>query len=357
MKVNYLLYISLIVIFCIIPLFAQDEVVEEETELSEDEVIIEIEGESLSEDVSEEETEDVKEKEVKIIVKKEHEGDDDIVNVGHEDILVEKGEVIDGNIVKVHGNITIYGEVLGDVVCIRGKLKVGPEAHITGDVVLIGGTYDISPSAKIDGEKTILDITLPFGLKLGELISSFQDSLISRVFQLFKIIGWLIVWILIGMAMIAFAPKNYDIIRDCYEKDFLITSLAGLITSVVVPVLSIILIFTIIGIPFIFVLYIVFFVSGFIGLSALASIIAERLFPKLKDNRYLSTIVGILILDSIMIIGRLLALPGGWFNVIGEVMSVVGGSLVAVGFIMGVGSIVLTMFGKKPRMIKPVEEE
>lgn len=47
--------------------------------------------------------------------------------------------------------LTITGEVVGDVAVIGGQLTVGDGAVIRGDVILIGGTPVISPGARIEG--------------------------------------------------------------------------------------------------------------------------------------------------------------------------------------------------------------
>lgn len=329
--------------------------------LSEDEVRIEIDGETIEEEEdSEVESEEgvEKEKEVKLLIKKKGEEEDaGIVRIGDEDIIIREDEMVSGDVVNVGGNISVYGEVQGDVVCIGGVLEVGSEAHITGDVVSVGGELNLEPGAEIEGQRTEVGMRLPFGMKLGKFLKMFHDTLTQRIFNLLKTVGWLIVWLLIGLAMVAFAPEHFNTIKGSYQSEFLITALAGLITAIVVPVASIILFFTIIGIPIVPLLWTVFLVGGFIGLSALASLIAEKVFPRLKEKKYLSTVIGILLLDALLLLGRIIALPGGVFELVGNVISGFGGAIVLVGFVIGLGSIVLTRFGKRARDEVKDEEE
>ena len=53
-------------------------------------------------------------------------------------ITVPAGEIVSGDVVNVGGTIHVFGEVRGDVVAI-GTVELGPAAHVTGDVTVIGG--------------------------------------------------------------------------------------------------------------------------------------------------------------------------------------------------------------------------
>ncbi|MFH1219088.1 MAG: BamA/TamA family outer membrane protein [Candidatus Eisenbacteria bacterium] len=79
------------------------------------------------------------------------EGPEGIVKIS-EDIHVEEGQVIHGDVVSVSADIRIDGEVEGDVVATSGDIELGPTARVTGDVVSVFGEVEMEEGATVDGD-------------------------------------------------------------------------------------------------------------------------------------------------------------------------------------------------------------
>ena len=77
---------------------------------------------------------------------------EEVVSIG-QDRVIREDEVITGDVVVVGGNLTVYGRVKGDAVCVGGDLVVGPKATVRGDLVNVGGKAQIDPAAHIRGKK------------------------------------------------------------------------------------------------------------------------------------------------------------------------------------------------------------
>ncbi len=81
----------------------------------------------------------------------------DIVKFG-KDIHVAEGEVVEGDVVAIGGDIRIDGKVTGDVVATAGDITLGPTAEVLGDVVATFGEVTAEAGAKTEGEIIEIDM-------------------------------------------------------------------------------------------------------------------------------------------------------------------------------------------------------
>jgi hypothetical protein len=68
------------------------------------------------------------------------------------DITFEAGSVVDGNVTLTGNQVTLNGQVTGDVVVVADKLSVGDSAHVTGNLVACTKNVERATGAVIDGE-------------------------------------------------------------------------------------------------------------------------------------------------------------------------------------------------------------
>lgn len=71
--------------------------------------------------------------------------------VVHDDYAIPHGQVIDGNLALLNGDLRLGGEVKGDVLVLDGTLSLEPTAVVHGDVVQVGGTV-ARHGGTVDGE-------------------------------------------------------------------------------------------------------------------------------------------------------------------------------------------------------------
>jgi predicted acyltransferase (DUF342 family) len=88
---------------------------------------------------------------------------EDLVSFG-EKILVERDEVVTGDVVCIGGDIEIYGTVKGDAVSVGGDLILSRTATVEGDAVSIGGRIDMHKNARVRGESLSIGIWLDIDL-------------------------------------------------------------------------------------------------------------------------------------------------------------------------------------------------
>lgn len=76
----------------------------------------------------------------------------DVVRIGS-DIHVERGQVVEGDVFTLRGDITIDGHVKGNVATTGGDVHLGPTAKVDGDVMCIGGELTEEPGATVLGQR------------------------------------------------------------------------------------------------------------------------------------------------------------------------------------------------------------
>lgn len=206
-------------------------------------------------------------------------------------IIVGQGDVdvrgtVKGDIIVADGDVTIRGTVDGDVVTFNGKPILGRRARVSGDVVYAEGKPQIASAATVDGkvEKINIDDYTGFG---G--------------------IGYFVVWLaatisvlILGLLLLLLAPKAADAVAKVAKASRLGSLLWGLLLFFLIPILAILCILTLVGIPLGGGLLLALIPIYALGYTA-AAFIAGRLIMS-KSGRILAFLVGLLILRALALI-------------------------------------------------------
>lgn len=73
----------------------------------------------------------------------------------NDDIEITAGEVVDGDVVAIRGDVRVAGRVRGDLVAILGDVELGDGAEVDGKVVTILGSFRRGQDARVGGLTTI----------------------------------------------------------------------------------------------------------------------------------------------------------------------------------------------------------
>ncbi len=156
------------------------------------------------------------------------------------DVVVVDGDVIvrgtvDGDLVVIKEDVTIRGTVTGDVFTGRGRATLGRRAHIEGDLRWARKRPDVTSGARVDGDHKRIDIEgvgAPFGAGIA--------------------IGW---WIavsvsslLLGILLLLLAPRAADAVRKAGGSP-LAAFLWGIVLLILLPILAVLALVTVVGIP------------------------------------------------------------------------------------------------------------
>ncbi len=271
---------------------------------------------------------------------------EDIVQFG-DDVIIEEGEVVEGDVVAILGSIVIDGMVDGDVVAVGGGITVGAGGEIDGDAVAIGGYVTKEPGGIIRGETVSIGsgAGCPLSLRHGPF---FGGNIFSRGGRLFFFVMWTIFLCVLGLIVMAVARRSAERVRERSRKDAFKMGLFGLLTEVLILPAMALLAITIIGIPVaFFVIPLLLALALLLGYVGVSYAMGERIGNGHGRSPYGSMAIGLFILQGLVILGGLIGLTGGGLGLVGTVIRVIGYAVIYVAATVGLGAVIMSKFGTK----------
>jgi hypothetical protein len=227
-------------------------------------------------------------------------------------VVVEPGQVVDGDLNVIFGDATIAGVVEGDVNIVGGSYDPRPGGLVTGEVHDIGGavTQAMVPWAPSD---------------MG--YSPFVPD--HRLL-------WRLSWNLLALLVFLIFPLRTRMVLDRLERHPGLSVAAGLIGCVAVIPLAVLLAVTILLIPLIALEMVFLLASVFLGTAALALLIGRRLCELLSPATTPSPLVALLAglalitaAEMVPVLGTLVLMLVGLIGLGATILSFAGESLSA----------------------------
>jgi hypothetical protein len=166
------------------------------------------------------------------------------------------------------------------------------------------------------------------------------------MFFMKALIVLLIAWI-IAMVM----SDRVRVVAETAAKRSLASFGLGLLIFLLTPIAMILLCITVVGIPVAILLPIGLVIIGFLGYAGIAFAFGRKLFGGPAAGVARATVVGVLILEAIPLVGKLLCLLGGPFCIIGVPIRIVGYAVIVCAISMGLGAAVLSKLGQQPKQV------
>jgi hypothetical protein len=262
--------------------------------------------------------------------------DGDLAVIGGQATL-ETDSRVQGSVFLVGGNLVGYGEVTGDMAIVGGNANLGPSAVIGGDLVTFGGNVNRS-GAIIEGEvisSDELNVPLNFDWR-GDWNDyvfrgygrSFEGRVLGYLFQSFMLAA-------LSVLVLMFWPKQIQLVSDTIIEQPMIAGAFGLLTTIVAPILFLLLIVTIclavVGIGGVIVLI----AAWVVGWIALGLEVGQRL-AKAANQDWQPVVAGGLgtLIFSLVVNGIAFIPCIGWL-----VPFVLGAA--------GLGAVIMTRFGTR----------
>jgi hypothetical protein len=268
---------------------------------------------------------------------------EDIVQFG-DDIVVDEGEIVEGDVVAILGSIVIDGMVEGDVVAVGGELKIGSTGEIDGDAVSVGGGVEKEPGAKVRGEIVSVGGGEAFGLT--PMCPTFTGGIFSRGGRLGLFVLWTVMVVILGLIIMAVFRRGVENVCMRARKEAFKAGLIGLLAEVLLVPAMLLFIITIIGIPIgVLVLPLVFVLAALFGYIGVSYAVGARLGNGHGRSPYASIALGVIVLSGLAILGGLIGLPGGTIQMIGKVVGFIGWAVIYVAVTVGLGAVILSKFG------------
>ncbi|HVS45464.1 MAG TPA: hypothetical protein VMS32_02245 [Verrucomicrobiae bacterium] len=218
------------------------------------------------------------------------------------DVVVERDQVVHGDLTVLGGNATVEGEIDGDLNVVGGSVDQRPGSTITGEVTDVGG----------DGAPTIAP-WLPSMHGWRITLGIFADIVVLLVFLIF--------------------PARVRIALDRLERHPGLCGAVGLGGFVAVIPLAIVLAMTVVLIPLVPAELVALVAGIFIGKAALSLLVGRRLCEMLQPNATPSAAAALLV-------GLVLVTAA-------ELVPIVGGLVTGLVWMVGLGAAILAFVNER----------
>jgi hypothetical protein len=219
-------------------------------------------------------------------------------------VILDGPALVEGTVrealVVFNGDTEIVGTVQEDVVVFNGTVVVRSGAEIGGDLVT-RGTPQVEEGATIRGER-------------DSVVTRFDFEISGFAGRIAWWVGYSISVLILGLLLLAFAPQLFAAVRET-ARERLGSSIGwGVGLFFLLPIGSILLLVTVVGIPLgIFLLLALAFIYtlGYV----VATVAAGSMIMRSSPSRYVVFLVGWVVLRVL----ALIPFVGGWLWFIGSV--------------------------------------
>jgi hypothetical protein len=275
-------------------------------------------------------------------------------------VVVDRDQSVDGQVVTVFGSSRIDGEVDEQVVAVLGSVELGPEARIDGDVTVVGGSLRRAPGAVVTGSVREIglgggDVHIDlWGAPWWGMMNAFHPfsgtgRLVGTAFRALLLM-------LLGSIALLIARGPVERVGERVVAEPLKAGVVGVLAELLFfPALvltSVILAITIIGIPlllfmpFLFIGLLFVFLAGFTGTAyAVGSLAFRRVGPG-GEQPYLRVCLGVAMILGPLLLARLLGVAGGPMYFFAGLLAAVAFLVEYVAWTIGFGAALLQAFGR-----------
>ncbi len=273
-------------------------------------------------------------------------GGHDVDQVGG-DVVVEAGQPA-RDAVAVGGSVTVRagGEardavaILGSVILepgasVRGAVAVGGDVRVAAgasverDAVSVGGRVEAGPGATIGGQRT--SVPFPVGGHALDLVRSHGVEVHHPLWRVASALARFAVYLAVALFLTLLFPHRVEAVAASMVANPAGSVLAGLLGLVAQPLLLVLLLVTVVGIPLIPVQLFGLAAAGALGFTALAFQLGRSLLPRgQRGGGVLSLAIGVAVL------------------VVGTQIPVLGWIVLAALFLLTFGAVIRTRFGQTP---------
>jgi cytoskeletal protein CcmA (bactofilin family) len=226
--------------------------------------------------------------------------DDRIVLSGS--VLVDRDEVVPGDVVVVDGDILIRGTVDGDVVAVSGDVTI--RGKVGGDVVAVDGLATLGRAARVSGDLTYFDkkpVVAP-GAKVAGKVEKIDGGEIGDALKALAFGIWIafsVSLVLFGLILLLLAPKAAEAIARTAKARWGMAIGVGLGAFILLPIVAVLIALTVIGTPLGIIL-----LATLVPLFAMAYVASALVVGRLilKGSKIPAFLLGILILCLLTLI-------------------------------------------------------
>jgi hypothetical protein len=197
-------------------------------------------------------------------------------------IKVEAGAQVRDAVAVLGSVILEPGAHAREAVAVGGDVRLGAGAEIEKDAVSVGGEVVRDAGAEIGGDEVSVGVPALAGLAglFGSRMLFGRHE--SPVFVVGQVLAKFLVYFALALLALALFPRRVDAVSASLVAHPWKSVFTGLLGVVVLPLLTILLVATVIGIPLVAVLGLLVLAAGILGFTALAFHIGRSLPVELR---------------------------------------------------------------------------
>jgi len=272
-----------------------------------------------------------------------------IVRMG-EDIVIEAGQVIPGDVVAIGGNVKVLGRVKGNAIAIGGSLDLEGDGVVEGDAVSLGGGVHRAAGTKIGGENVGMRFIPVIPIQWVRPHGGLGHGLLALpIIILLSIFLFLVGWIF------TVAAENRMLNMGRYVEQHLWQCLlTGIAVLILFPIAFLLLLVTVVGIPLALLSPLALGLAHLVGFLVVATLVGQRMISSAGTDRgaqLKGMLIGLLLFAGISVVGHLLRAVGGPVGFLGLIVVVFGYGAGYIAATIGLGSVILSRFGQESRLL------
>lgn len=189
-----------------------------------------------------------------------------------------------GDVVVLDGPIVVNGQVSGAVIAVTGDVRLGPGAQVRGDV-MAGGSVEADPAARVSGD-------------VSEGVSFTLRGPLEAVARLLVWLALSLSTLLLLVALVLVAPRGVDAVHEAATTGPWSSAGWGVAALVGLPVLAVLLVVSVLGLPLGLTLLLALALLLFVGF-ALGAWTVGRLLWRPPRSRWLALLFGWLMASAV----------------------------------------------------------
>ena len=268
-------------------------------------------------------------------------------------VTIEEDATVQGDMVVIGGNVSLDGAVTGSTVIVGGSTSMSETAVVKGDLVTVGGSLSRDPGSEIEGE-VVTNIPAP-NIQIPDIPSPPSPPDVPsppsppnfNFDPIGNFLGMLFTAVAVSLlAMLAslFLQPQIERVSQAIVGQPVIAGSIGLLTGVMAPFVLVILAITIILIPVVILAALALAMAWLFGLIAIGTEVGERFTRAINQTWAPPLTAGMGTFLMMIVVGGIGLIP------------CVGWLITALVALLGIGGVVLTLFGSQPypRLVVPV---
>lgn len=209
---------------------------------------------------------------------------------------------LNGRAIAIGGAVEVNGTVTGDIIALGGRVILREGAQVSGSVTAVGGGVERADHVQLRGE--VNSISLSQGLRVP------QFHLFPFNLRSFPIYSLYLIGLYLSALIIAYLFADQAV---AVEHTLLAfpgkSALVGILTLILIVPLTIVMAFTVVGLPLVLLTWLTFFVAKLLGYMAVAAATGRLSLGKLGQRLPLPVNLAI----GVVLLGFLRAVPYAGF--------------------------------------------